>query len=254
MNRTILNLLIDICTAALFLLMAATGYLLCFPMPPGTNKTVELWGLTRHQWGSIHAWISLGLIALLLVHVTLHWNWIASVVGKQFRASKAKPNLIRSGLTVFSIIAGALALFAWTAHLEVRPIADDIPGVCAQEDLPSSDAFIAAPQSSGDDLRGDFWTDVYPVLAQNCSSCHGPSRQMAGFRVDRAGDYFRSGDKGPLVTPGDSAQSRLVDIVSGRRPEMKFAQRHILSQRQIEILMNWIDAGADWPVPAKSQK
>ena len=44
MNRTIANIIIDIVAAFLFLGMIATGYLLRFPLPPGSNKRLKLMG------------------------------------------------------------------------------------------------------------------------------------------------------------------------------------------------------------------
>jgi len=54
MNRTIANVIIDLAAALLFVGMIATGYILRFPLPPGSNRVLSLWGLTRHQWGGIH--------------------------------------------------------------------------------------------------------------------------------------------------------------------------------------------------------
>ena len=134
MNRTLLNLLIDLTAASLFLAMIVTGYILRFPLPPGTNKTVTLWSLTRHEWGTIHSWISLALLSAILVHVVLHWQWIVSVLGKRLRlTSKAHPRLLPSGLIVASLLGLALALFAWVAQQSVKPITEAIPGVCPPE-------------------------------------------------------------------------------------------------------------------------
>ena len=60
MNRTITKIIVDSVAAFLFLDMIATGYLLRFPLPPGSNKTLSLLGFTRHQWGDIHFWIAWG--------------------------------------------------------------------------------------------------------------------------------------------------------------------------------------------------
>ncbi|MBN1147290.1 MAG: DUF4405 domain-containing protein [Anaerolineales bacterium] len=35
-----------------------------------------LLGLTRHEWNDLHLWSSLAIIAILGVHVWLHWKWI----------------------------------------------------------------------------------------------------------------------------------------------------------------------------------
>lgn len=99
MKRTFVNLLTDLSAALLFLAMLATGFVLRFPLPPGTNKALSLWGLTRHQWGGVHFWISGALLAVLLVHLALHWQWVVSVVGKQLglTTSPQQSNL-RSGI------------------------------------------------------------------------------------------------------------------------------------------------------------
>jgi hypothetical protein len=39
MNRSLLNLTVDLLAAACLLAMVATGYILRFPLPPGTNRT-----------------------------------------------------------------------------------------------------------------------------------------------------------------------------------------------------------------------
>ena len=51
--------------SACLLTMVATGYVLRFPLPPGTNRTHVLWGLSRHEWGAIHSWASLGLLVVI---------------------------------------------------------------------------------------------------------------------------------------------------------------------------------------------
>ena len=32
--------------------------------------------MTRHEWGDIHFYLSVLFIALIMVHIILHWNWI----------------------------------------------------------------------------------------------------------------------------------------------------------------------------------
>src|SRR5581483_972115 len=73
MNRSLFNLITDLLAALLFLGMVATGYILRFPLPPGTNRAYTLWELTRHEWGTVHFWISVGLLGVLLLHVAVHW-------------------------------------------------------------------------------------------------------------------------------------------------------------------------------------
>src|SRR5689334_12312683 len=50
MKRFFDNLYIDLIAAGFTIGMMATGYMLRFPLPPGSNKSLVLWGLNRHQW------------------------------------------------------------------------------------------------------------------------------------------------------------------------------------------------------------
>jgi len=92
----------------------------------------------------------------------------------------------------------------------------------------------------------EFWTGVYPLLEHSCLSCHGPSKQSGGFRIDRKADFFRK-DEVPLIVPGDSATSPLIAIVSGKRKDIPRQDVHRLSDEHVRLLRAWIDAGAAWP-------
>ena len=246
MNRTLLNVLIDIAAAGLFLAMIATGYILRFPLPPGTNKSAALWGLTRHEWGAIHSWISFALLGVIFLHVALHWQWIVSVIGKRLHlTSKAHPGLLRSGIIVTSIIGLIFGLFAWAAQQSVRSITEVIPGVCPPEDLPESNAARQTIRPANGESQSTLWENAQTILMTKCLSCHGPSRQLGDFRVDRRDDFSRL--MSPLVVPGKSADSPLIDIGSGGRTDMKSADRHKLPEQELTQLKAWIDGGAIWP-------
>lgn len=62
MTRTSINLAVDLAIAALFLALIATGFVLGFALPPGTNKGLCLWGLSRHQFGNIHLGVSFAFL------------------------------------------------------------------------------------------------------------------------------------------------------------------------------------------------
>lgn len=58
-------------------IMAATGFLLAFRLPPGSRGGVGLtaWGWSRHEWGDLHMWNSYVFLALSLLHLAIHWRW-----------------------------------------------------------------------------------------------------------------------------------------------------------------------------------
>jgi hypothetical protein len=61
----------------LFCIMAGTGLLLAYRLPPGSRggHGLSALGWSRHEWGDLHFWISLAFLALILVHMGLHWRW-----------------------------------------------------------------------------------------------------------------------------------------------------------------------------------
>jgi Protein of unknown function (DUF1553)/Protein of unknown function (DUF1549)/Planctomycete cytochrome C len=97
----------------------------------------------------------------------------------------------------------------------------------------------------------DFRRDIQPLLAKRCLSCHGPSKQKSGLRLDRKEAAFHGGDSGePGIVPGKSTHSRLFRLVSARDGGRMPPQGKPLSPAQIDLIKRWIDSGADWPESA----
>lgn len=254
MNRSLLNLTVDLLAAACLLLMLATGYVLRFPLPPTTNRTHELWSLSRHEWGMVHSWASIGLLLVLAIHVVLHWEWIVSMVGRRFASEHAtgRSRPARAGfiaLTTFIVVFGS---FAVATHLGVRerktplhPLNEPAVAVAGHarkpEPSPAKTTPVTEPRSV------DFQREVVPIFQTSCSTCHGTRKQLAGFRADRPADFFSPRNGKPLVVPGDPDASRLLAIVSGKMKDMKSAGAHLLSPGEIATLRAWIETGAKWP-------
>jgi mono/diheme cytochrome c family protein len=95
----------------------------------------------------------------------------------------------------------------------------------------------------------DYLRDVKPILAKNCFKCHGPDKQQSKLRLDTAAFMLKGGKTGPVVVVGKSAESRLIDAVTGTNgaPAMP-PKTDPLAKDDVAILRNWIDAGA--PAPA----
>src|SRR5579859_1329294 len=59
----------------------------------------------------------------------------------------------------------------------------------------------------------DFLKDIQPLLSSRCYSCHGPDKQKSDLRWDLKSSVFKSGDHGPILTPGKRADSRVIKLV-----------------------------------------
>ncbi len=97
----------------------------------------------------------------------------------------------------------------------------------------------------------DFPRDIEPVLHQRCYMCHGASVQMNGLRLDRKKEALEGGLAGPVIVPGNSAASRLVERIVSTKPGHRMPPSGApLTPEQIAAIRAWIDAGAEWPETA----
>jgi hypothetical protein len=106
MEKSKLNLIIDgllsLCIAAI----VGIGLLIKYVLVPGSrrweiyNRNVELFfcGIDRHQWGTIHLVIGIVFLALLILHVVLHWSMIIGIYRKLI------PNRFARWVTAFVLI------------------------------------------------------------------------------------------------------------------------------------------------------
>ncbi|MCI0331611.1 MAG: DUF1549 domain-containing protein [Planctomycetes bacterium] len=100
----------------------------------------------------------------------------------------------------------------------------------------------------------DFVAQIKPILSARCYACHSALRQQSGLRLDTAAMLIIGGDSGAAVEPGKSADSLVVQYITGEAgvrmpPEDEGAP---LSDAQIAIIKKWIDEGArapDEPTP-----
>ena len=92
-----------------------------------------------------------------------------------------------------------------------------------------------------------FERDIEPVFAARCHVCHGPAQQMQGLRLDRGADALRGGYSGPVIIPGNSAESKLILMVAGAiEGKIMPPVGQGLTEQELSLLRAWIDQGAAW--------
>lgn len=91
-----------------------------------------------------------------------------------------------------------------------------------------------------------FETKIRPVLAENCYSCHGPTKQRGDIRLDARLFLVQARDEGPVVDTSDPSKSRILKAIR-HEGEFKMPPKGKLSQTAIDDLAEWINAGANWP-------
>jgi hypothetical protein len=90
-----------------------------------------------------------------------------------------------------------------------------------------------------------FEMKVRPLLADTCYECHGSQKQKASLRLDSAAALKKGGDSGPVVVPGNPAESLLIKAVKHEGPKMPPKKK--LKPEEIAVLTEWVKRGALWP-------
>lgn len=70
-----------------------SGFVLWFALPQGDGfrggrgdlvGRTEFLSLERHEWLTLHDWVGIALVAVVVIHVVVHRKWIAYMTRKLF--------------------------------------------------------------------------------------------------------------------------------------------------------------------------
>jgi len=90
-----------------------------------------------------------------------------------------------------------------------------------------------------------FATDVAPILADKCLSCHDDNRASGGLKLDTFAGLELGGRNGRVVTPGNPGLSLLFLKITAANPQMRMPKNDPpLSEEEIRKIGTWIAAGA----------
>ena len=113
---------------------------------------------------------------------------------------------------------------------------------CASQ--PSAAQSAAAGQAATSVASGQpvsFAKDITPILQTTCISCHGGEKTSKGLDLKTYASLMTGSQSGAVITPGDAAKSMLVvSVQAGKMPKRGAP----LSADQIQLLVNWVNAGA----------
>lgn len=88
---------------------------------------------------------------------------------------------------------------------------------------------------------------VRPILAKHCYECHGPKKSESGLRFDSRASVFGEQDFGKTVIPGDTANSRLLQVLRYADDDVQMPPDGKLPDETIGLLEKWVRSGAAWP-------
>ncbi len=83
MKKVQFNAVVNMVGFMAFLVLAVTGLVELLLLPPGTGgrgagraPSLAVLGLGRHDWGDIHNLAGIVFLAVVGLHLVLHWRWI----------------------------------------------------------------------------------------------------------------------------------------------------------------------------------
>lgn len=101
----------------------------------------------------------------------------------------------------------------------------------------------------------DFGKEIKPIFDASCVKCHGKGKDKGDFSLDTRDTFFKGGDSGAPIVRGKSAESLLIEMVSGLNPDIIMPQKGSkLKPEEVALLRAWIDQGANWPAEITFKK
>lgn len=108
---------------------------------------------------------------------------------------------------------------------------------------------LASQDALGQDTASgpDFASQIKPILANHCWSCHGPDEQSrkADLRLDRRDDAIAA----KSISPGKASESLLAERIDSTDPDSVMPPpetKKPLTLEQRQLLKDWINAGAKY--------
>lgn len=108
---------------------------------------------------------------------------------------------------------------------------------------------LVAAEPAELDGRRLFVTKIRPIFAEKCLACHGAKADdiKNSFDLRTRESAIRGGESGePAIVPGEPEKSPLYQAVRWDGLEMPPKKNDRLTSEQIDLIRQWIAAGAPW--------
>ena len=159
-----------------------------------------------------------------------------------------KSNYVK--IVLFVLIVGLLT--ACSTESTETPASSPTDIVVPATDLPASTDTAApteapaateapATQPAAGGATVSFANDVLPLIESRCIGCHGGDRTEEGLVLKTHADIMAGSDNGPVVVPGDAANSLLVEMVATQKMPKRGPK---LTPPQVQLITDWVNQGA----------
>ncbi|HXG08833.1 MAG TPA: PSD1 and planctomycete cytochrome C domain-containing protein, partial [Gemmataceae bacterium] len=107
---------------------------------------------------------------------------------------------------------------------------------------------------STDEAGRLFLSHIQPLLKERCLGCHGDDKKESDLDLRSRQGMLKGGFGGPVLVPGRPEESTLYIAVTRKQKDLRMPpkEENRLSAEQVEMIRQWIAAGAPWPERAVS--
>lgn len=149
-------------------------------------------------------------------------------------------------LVVLLLIVGLLS--ACASQGTNTPAPQPTEAAVSVTEAPATGAPAAATESPAASTEApasgatvSFANDILPLFQSRCVNCHGGERTSKGLSLNSYNAVMAGSENGPVVTPGDGANSTLAQMVAnGKMPK----RGPKLTPDQVQLIVDWINQGA----------
>ena len=117
------------------------------------------------------------------------------------------------------------------------PVATDT--AAATEPPAATEAPATQPAVQGATVS--FANDILPIIQSRCIGCHGRDRIEEGLDMNTHASLMAGSDNGPVIVPGDAANSLLVELVATQKMPKRGPK---LTPPQVQLITDWVSQGA----------
>lgn len=90
----------------------------------------------------------------------------------------------------------------------------------------------------------NYETQIRPLIVENCLDCHNQDTRKGGLSLATYADILEGGKDGPVVRPGNGANSLIIHRLTGAVGEQMPKDGVPLDAPDVALVRQWIDQGA----------
>jgi len=98
-----------------------------------------------------------------------------------------------------------------------------------------------ATQPAAQGATVSFANDILPIIESRCINCHGGQRTEKELDMKTFDSLMAGSENGPVVTPGDAAHSKFVELVATQKMPKRGPK---LTPPQVQLFTDWVNQGA----------